>query len=188
MSDERAVWDQRHREQRVAGPEGFVLELLPLLPRGLALDVACGAGRHAIFLGRCGYHVQALDFSLEAIERLARQARRERLEQVHGLVADLEDYPLPADYYDLIVNINYLDRQLIPRLKRALKPGGALLFDTFLVDQATVGHPTNPRFLLDHYELRELMAGLELARYQERFTVSPQGVKSWRAGALGRRR
>ncbi|HLH75329.1 MAG TPA: class I SAM-dependent methyltransferase [Candidatus Binataceae bacterium] len=185
--NERADWDLRHREWRGAGPESFVLELLPLLPRGLALDVACGAGRHSIFLGRCGYRVHAVDFSLAAIEHLARSARQERLEKVQCLVADLEHYPLPADYYDLIVNINYLDRQLIPRLKRALKPGGALLFETFLIDQAQVGHPSNPRFLLGHYELRELMAGLELTRYRECLTVSPEGVKSWRAGALGRR-
>ena len=184
--DLRAAWDQRHREQQATGPEGFVLELMPLLPRGLALDVACGAGRHSILLGRCGYRVQALDFSREAIERLAHSARRERLE-VQCLVADLELYPLPTEHYDLIVNINYLDRDLLPRLKRALKPGGALLFDTFLIDQAAVGHPTNPRFLLRHYELRDLMEGLELIRYHERFTISPAGIKSWRAGALGRR-
>jgi SAM-dependent methyltransferase len=185
--DLRAVWEGRHREQRTGAPEPFVAEVLPLLPRGLALDVAAGTGRHSLLLARAGFTVHAIDFSAPAMLNLAAAAKAENL-AVHPLVADLDNYPLPAAGYDAIVNTCFLDRELVPALKRALKTGGALLFDTFLVDQAEIGHPRNPAFLLGHYELRALLGDLEIVRYREGLTVYPNGERAWRAGALALRR
>ena len=148
--------------------------MLPLLPRGLALDIAAGTGRHSLLLARTGFTVHAIDFSLPAMVKLAAAARAEHL-PVHPLVANLDDYPLPAARYDVVVNTCFLDRKLIPALKRALKIGGALLFDTFLIDQAAIGHPRNPDFLLGHYELRDLLGDLEIVRYREGLTVYPDG-------------
>jgi hypothetical protein len=62
-----------------------------------------------------------------------------------------------------------------------------LLFDTFLIDQAAVGHPRNPRFLLEHYELRDLLSDMELIRYREGIVDYGGGKKAWRAIALARR-
>jgi tellurite methyltransferase len=183
----RGVWEQRHRQHRIGAPEPFVLEMLELLPRGIALDVAAGAGRHALMLARAGFTVHAIDFSVPAMIGLRAAAASEHL-PVHPLVADLERFPLPRARYDTIVNVSYLDRRLVPSLKAALKPGGALLFDTFLVDQAQIGHPRNPDFLLKHYELRELLSGLEIVRYREGLTVYDGGERAWRAGALALRR
>jgi tellurite methyltransferase len=183
----RSRWEQRYRERSVQAPEPFVLEALPLLPRGRALDVAAGTGRNSVLLGRAGFQVQALDFSFTALQRLAAVARSESL-PIACAVVDLDDFAVPEQHYDLIANINFLDRRLIPKLKHGLRIGGALLFETFLCDQAQVGHPSNPEFLLEHYELRELLRGLELLRYHERLIVSPRGAKSWRAGAIALRR
>ena len=44
-----------------AEPASFVMELLPLLPRGPALDLACGTGRHTLPLASRGRHVTAVD-------------------------------------------------------------------------------------------------------------------------------
>lgn len=183
----RASWEERHREQRMGAPEPFVAEMLPVLPRGLALDVAAGTGRHSLLLARAGFRTHAVDFSLPAMTNLAAAAARDNL-PVFPLVADLDDYPLPSRHYDAILNTTFLDRQLIPRLKNALKIGGALLFDTFLIDQAETGHPRNPAFMLGHYELRELLSGLEIVRYREGMTVYPSGEHAWRAGAVALRR
>ena len=185
--DLRAVWEGRHQEQRIGPPEPFVTEMLPLLPRGLALDIAAGTGRHSLLLARAGFTVQAIDFSTPAMLKLAAAAQAENL-AVHPLVADLDTYPLPAAGYDAIVNTCFLDRKLVPALKNALKIGGVLLFDTFLVDQAEIGHPRNPAFLLGHYELRALLGDLEIVRYREGLTVYPNGERAWRAGTLAIRR
>jgi tellurite methyltransferase len=72
-------------------------------------------------------------------------------------------------------------------LKMVLRVGGMLLFDTFLIDQAAVGHPRNPRFLLEHYELRDLLSDMELIRYREGIVDYGGGKKAWRAIALARR-
>jgi tellurite methyltransferase len=185
--DRRADWEGRHQEQLIGPPEPFVAEMLPLLPRGLALDIAAGTGRHSLLLARSGFTVHAIDFSVPAMLNLAAAAQAEHL-AVHPLVADLGSYPLPAGRYDAILNVCFLDRNLVPAMKAALKIGGALLFDTFLVDQAEIGHPRNPNFLLAHYELRAMLGDLEIVRYREGLTVYPNGARAWRAGALALRR
>lgn len=181
--DPRRVWEERHREQRIGAPEPFVTEMLPLLPRGLALDVAAGTGRHSIALAQAGFTVHAIDFSAPAMLKLAAAAAADHL-PIHPLVADLDVFPLPVSHYDAVVNVSFLNRKLIAALKSALKVGGALLFDTFLIDQAEIGHPRNPDFLLGHYELRSLLGGFEIVRYREGLTVYPNGERAWRAGAL----
>jgi tellurite methyltransferase len=188
MSQElRTVWEGRHQEGRVGSPEPFFTEMMPLLPRGLALDVAAGTGRHSLLLARAGFTVHAIDFSAPAMLQLGAAAAADHL-PIHPLVADLEVYPLPRARYDAIINTCYLDRRMVASLKGALKIGGALLFDTFLIDQAEIGHPRNPDYLLGHYELRALLSDLDIIRYREGLTIYPSGQRAWRAGAVAVRR
>ena len=77
---------------------------------------------------------------------------------------------------------------MVPRLIDALRPGGALLFDTFLIDQAVTGHPRKPDFMLQHYELREMLREMELVRYREGIVTYPNGNSAWRAAALAIRK
>ncbi len=183
---ERADWDQRNRDKPPGDPEPFLLEMLPMLPRGLALDVAAGRGRNAIPMARAGIRVVAADYSIDTMRALAATARANRL-SVFPVVADFGSFQIADRGYDVIVNINYLDRALFPAFARGLKRGGVLLADTFLIDQAATGHPRNPDFMLQHYELRDLLAGLELLSYREGLTVYPDGSHAWRASALARR-
>jgi tellurite methyltransferase len=185
-STKRIEDDRRFVGRAPGAPEPFFNQVLPLLPRGLALDVAAGSGRHSLALARAGIKVVAIDHSAAALTTLGQAARAERL-CVSPLVAELENFPMPAEQYDLVVNINFLDRTLMPALKRAVLPGGMILFDTFLVDQAALGHPRNPAYLLEHYELRALLEGFALLRYREGLTVYPDGAQAWRAAALARR-
>ena len=43
-SDRRAYWNERHREGTAGAPEPTLVEMLPLMPRGLTLDIAAGLG------------------------------------------------------------------------------------------------------------------------------------------------
>ncbi|MBF6558685.1 MAG: class I SAM-dependent methyltransferase [Candidatus Binataceae bacterium] len=188
---QRATWEDRHRDAVPGDPELSVTEMLPAIcalhPHGLALDLAAGTGRNAIAVARAGLRVVAIDFSITATRTLAALARRERL-PIYPIVADLAaPIPLRPASFDLILNVNYLDRDLIPQLVSAIRPGGLILFDTFLIDEAGHGHLRDARFTLEHYELRTLLAGLELLRYREGLTVYPTGQRAWRAMALARR-
>ena len=183
----QAGWDDRHRGKTAGETEPFLAAMLSRIPRGLVLDIAAGRGRNALALARAGMKVVAVDFSSEAMQFLAAVARAERL-AVWPVVANLDSVHLKDESFDAIVNINFLDRSLFPNFERALRPGGVLIADTFLVDQAAIGHPNNPRFLLGHGELRALAAGLEIEEYREGRVTYSNGERAFRASIAARRR
>jgi len=183
-----AKWEAHHRAApRPGAPEPSLIELMPLLPPGIVLDVAAGTGRNALALARTGRQVVAADFSAIGLRVLREAAARERL-PIHPVCTDLEgELPFAAESFDAVVNINFLERAPIPRLKNLLRVGGMILFETFLIDQAATGHPRNPSFMLGHYELRQLLSEMELIRYREGLTVDSDNKSAWRATALARR-
>jgi tellurite methyltransferase len=189
MSKERrSYWDERHHNGTAGAPEPTLVEMLPLMPRGLTLDIAAGLGRNAIALAEAGMRVIAADYSERAATGLHVIAR-ERMLAIGPVIADLEEgWPFRSASFELVVNICFLNRALVPRLIEALKPGGMIFFDTFLIDQAALGHPREPAFLLRHDELREMLASMELLRYREGMVTYPNGKSAWRATALAQRR
>jgi SAM-dependent methyltransferase len=182
-----ADWDERHRGQPPGEAEPFLAAMLARIPRGVALDVAAGRGRNALALARAAMRVLAVDRSAEAMRIVAAAARAARL-AIWPVVANLDSFHLKDESFDAIVNINFLDRALFPKFVRALRPGGILIADTFLVDQAAIGQPRDPRFLLGHGELRALAGGLEIEEYREGLTVSAGGQRAFRASMVARRR
>src|SRR5262249_48731984 len=131
-------------------PASWLLENLDLLPeRGRMLDVACGGGRHALFLASVGWTVRAVDRDAGRMEALRATAARRGL-ALAAQVVDLEagEPDLGDGVYDLVLVVHYLHRPLFPVLRRALSPGGLLLYETFTAAQAARGKPTNPDFLL----------------------------------------
>jgi 2-polyprenyl-3-methyl-5-hydroxy-6-metoxy-1,4-benzoquinol methylase len=139
-----------------------------LLPPGDALDVACGRGRHALWLAEHGWRVTAIDRDAGALRELEAEARRRGLPITTESV-DLErvDAALPERAFDVIVVVHYLHRPLFPRLLAALRPGGVLVYETFTAAQAARGKPTNPDFLLRPGELHELVGSLEVLESRE---------------------
>ncbi|MEO8278923.1 MAG: class I SAM-dependent methyltransferase, partial [Ideonella sp.] len=138
-------------------PSPWVMRWADLLPAGATvLDLACGSGRHVRWLVAQGFKVTAVDRDAAAVEPLR------DLAGVDVLVADLEGQPWPLDghRFDAIVVTNYLWRPLWPRLIDSLQPNGMLIYETFSVDHASIGKPSNPAFLLRHGELLERCVGL----------------------------
>lgn len=157
-------------EGALPAPSPWLTGNMDLLPSGgKVLDVACGRGRHALWMANAGFTVRAIDRDADAIDLLQQAARRLNLE-IDTAVVDLETDPppqLPAGEYDVILVFNYLHRALMPALRAALKPGGRIVYETFTTRQAERGHPTNPDFLLRDGELVELMAPLRIVRSRE---------------------
>lgn len=164
----------RHHEgagpETFLGPSSWIMANSDLLPwGGRALDVACGGGRHALTLAVAGFRVDAVDLEAERTGSLTETARRLSLPlQVRFI--DLEatgPVDLGQDLYDLVIVTRFLHRPLFGSLRAALKPGGLLLYETFTVHQAALGHPTNPDFLLQEGELTRLVAPLQVVRQRE---------------------
>jgi rhodanese-related sulfurtransferase len=168
---------------RLRGPSGWLLENADLLPRGgRVLDVAAGRGRHALLLAAAGFSVHAIDRDAAALTTIANVSRAAEL-AITTEVLDLEDgtegrtvpalsevegsLALAADSYDAILVFNYLHRPLMPALSAALKPGGVIFYETFLIGQAERGHPKNPAFLLQPGELATLVSPLTILRSRE---------------------
>jgi len=151
-------------------PSQLLVEYLPLLPRGKALDVAMGKGRNALFLASHGFEVIGLERDEEAIHACMTEARRLGV-RVDARQADLEDMDfcwIEKSAYDVVICFYYLQRSLIPHIDEALKPGGVLLYETFLIDQhLRTGHPQRREYCLRHNELLRLFPGLRVLFYHE---------------------
>lgn len=165
---DRERWNERYREPEApAEPSPFLVSLAPLLPRrGRALDVAGGAGRHALWLARRGLDVTLADVSDVGLARAAAAAASEGL-PLRTIRTDLEVDPLPAGPWDLVVCTYFLHRPLLAALPEALAPGGLLV-----VAHATrtnlERHPRpGPDHVLGDGELPRLVQGLEVVRYEE---------------------
>jgi SAM-dependent methyltransferase len=140
-------------------PRQLLLDYAHKLPKsGLALDAAAGVGVHGLFLAERGWHVVALDIS-EVGLRLAKDQAVERGIWLETAVFDLTNPWLPADTFDVILNFRFLERGTFPVYRRALKPGGWLLFETFVHPKRTV---KDPDYFLESGELRAAFTSFEI--------------------------
>jgi 2-polyprenyl-3-methyl-5-hydroxy-6-metoxy-1,4-benzoquinol methylase len=160
-------------------PSQFLEENIRLLPIGRALDIAMGSGRNAVYLAQMGFNVDGIDISTEAANDALALAKE--FDVVINIEAvDLEgDYSIKKGYYDVIICFNYLQRSLIPQIKGGLRPGGIIVYETFIVDQATLfGKPKNPDFLLKHNELLDMFLDFRCLRYREGIIENRKAVAS----------
>ncbi|HEY5853672.1 MAG TPA: class I SAM-dependent methyltransferase [Aldersonia sp.] len=155
-----ADWDRRYADADLiwgAPPNQFVVEMCWSLPPRRALDLACGEGRNAIWLGERGWEVTALDFSQVALDKgrtVASRASRSVRGRITWHRADVVTEDLGTDTFDLIV-IAYLHlpaderRTVLRHVVRALAPRGVLVLvghDTTNIAQG-FGGPQDPAIL-----------------------------------------
>jgi tellurite methyltransferase len=170
MSDhEKEKWDRRYAAGEYTPrphPAPLLEDWIDRIPRGRALDVACGAGRNALRLAEAGFDVEAIDISQAALDMAAAEAARRGLDIVWRQ-ADLDHLDLGDDSYDLITVIRYRNRALWPRLIAALAPDGWLLAEHHMKSTLPVDGPATPEFRLDPQELLEESASLRILFYSE---------------------
>jgi tellurite methyltransferase len=153
-------------------PSSFVGGWIPALaarvaPPRCALDVAMGRGRHAVALARNGFHAYGVDLKYDAV-RDAIAAAAQAGVRIRGWCADLTMFPLPVEMFDLVVVTRYLQRSLFPSIRRAVKPGGFVLYETFTVAQRMLGTgPTSADHLLEPGELLREFSGWDVLFYDE---------------------
>jgi 2-polyprenyl-3-methyl-5-hydroxy-6-metoxy-1,4-benzoquinol methylase len=121
-----------------------------LAPGHTALDIACGEGRNSVFLAQNGFRVTGLDISDVGIAKGVARASNAGVE-IDFRQINLHGYSI-SEKYNLILNFNFLLRDLIPSEVQALTPGGLLLFDTILESpQLLASH--DPAYFLKKGEL-----------------------------------
>lgn len=189
-TEDQKRWDEKHSSRAGHAEASPFLEQIFQsdawrIPAGKALDVATGKGKNALFLAKRGFQVEAVDISEVALQEARRRAEEENLRVVFRQ-ADLDVAEFPEASYDVILNFNFLLRSLVPKIKRALKPGGYIVFETYLNDQGALGHPRNPAYLLDPNELLELFRDFRVLYYREGIFVE-SGEEAYRAGLFAQK-
>ena len=156
-----------HCHEKTLGPTEFLRNNIGLLQKGRVLDVAMGNGQNALFLAKMGFAVEGVDISSDAVKTALEAARKAGV-AIKAEVADLEgDYVIRKGAYDVIICFRYLQRSLIPQIKDGLRRGGMVVYETFTVDQAKLGKPNNPEYLLEYNELLHLFLDFRCRVYQE---------------------
>lgn len=180
--DDRARWLDRYADRGVETerePSAWVVDRCLSLPKhALVLDLAGGSGRHATAVARSGRSAILIDFIAQAVA-----AGMARHTSILGTVGDVRAMPLRESSVDAIVVVSFLDRSLFPMIRRLLKPGGTLIYETFtlqhldVVNRGKARGPRNAEYLLEPGELRRLAASLDVIEHEECLVTDSAGER-----------
>jgi SAM-dependent methyltransferase len=170
---EREDWNRKHGEGGLlfgAEPNRFLVAETEGLAPGRALDLACGAGRNAVWLAERGWTVLGADFSDVALEN-ARGLAAERGVEVEWVQADLREWEPPAQAFDLVV-VLYLQvpgdelRSELRNAAEAVAPGGTILVVGHHLENLEHGYggPSNPAVLYTPDQVVAALDGLEIEK------------------------
>ena len=155
-------WDERYRERPgPAAPHPAVMDALLGVAAGRALDIACGTGRHSLWLAEQGWDVTAVDFSRVGIDILTRAAEGRGL-AVDAHVADARSWTPPQAGYDLVLMAFVHLPDLLARAAGWLGPRGRLLVVGHSRRNPTGTGPRDPRLRLDRVDLAARVTGARL--------------------------
>lgn len=160
-------WNGRYQtdglQRQQANPSQLLQNFAHLLPQtGLALDAAAGVGINALFVAGRGLPVVALDISEVGLGLLRQRAIALGV-VVETAVFDLTHPYFPANCVDVILNFRFLERASFAAYQQALRPGGLLIFETFVHK----GGEERPSHFLQPGELRRAFANFEVIFYSE---------------------
>jgi tellurite methyltransferase len=163
-------WNTRYRlrerpeEDLGAKPTPLVVKFAKGLTPGKALDLACGAGRNALWLAEHGWEVTAVDGAQAAIEILQARAAERGLKINVGL-ADLEkgEFEIEPSCWDLVAMCYYLQRNLYELAKRGVRPGGILISIVHITEPGEAASPHR----LPPGQLAKYFTGWEILHHYE---------------------
>jgi SAM-dependent methyltransferase len=154
--------------------EWFVRHAALVTAGSQLLDVACGHGRHAKYFAERGANVTAVDRDQLALSTL------QSVSNLTTHCADLESAPWPyaPHSFDVVLVCNYLWRPTFGALLATIKPGGLLLYETFMDGNEQFGKPSRPDFLLRSNELlQHTRDAFQIIAFEEGTDAEPLAVK-----------
>ena len=181
-TDNRVLWDRKYEEglPSLTKPDPFFVSAYGRLvdrsfaKAGMALDLAAGLGRHALWLADRGWQVSAVDVSAVAIGKLS-QAAGELNVKINLFAVDAAEYDFEPERFDLIVLFYHLDRGLFPKIVSALNPGGLFVCKMAVHWGPEIGFTSANFRPLDKSELVSLVPDLQVIDHHER-PVRDRGV------------
>lgn len=133
-------WEKSYKDEKLSAfgkPSKEVEELTAKLSKGSSiLDIACGDGRHAVFLAQNGFQVDAFDISHNGIDKLKRIATENDI-KLNAWVEDVRNFKFIKEY-DVIISHGLfqfikkdLREKVISDMKEHTKTGGYNILAVF---------------------------------------------------------
>ncbi len=155
---DKEKWNKKYAaEEYITGkePSSWLEENAGLLnTNGKALDIAGGEGRNSVFVASRGYEVTCLDISKNGLTKALALAHEKKAKT------------LPENEYDLVLCFNFLDRNLFSGIRKTLKSGGLLFYETFTLDYLKYSN-FKKEWVLGVNELLQAFGDFRILRYQE---------------------
>ena len=129
----------------------------------IALDLACGLGRHSIYLSKMGYKVISVDLNIFYLLSFYKY-------NIFRIQTDVETparWPFKKKSFDLVVVTNFLNRLIFKDIQKVLKKNGYLIYETFGEGNEKLGRPKNKSYLLRKGELLTLIQNMSVIFYEE---------------------
>ncbi len=166
------MWDERFGTEEYAygkEPNDFLVEAVAIgkLTGGKALSLAEGEGRNGVYLAEKGFHVTAVDSSAVGLNK-ARKLASERNVRIKTIQADLSEYEITPDYWDVITSIfchlpPEMRKDIHRQVVAGLSDGGIYILEGYSKDQLKykTGGPKTPELLFGLKTIISELAGLE---------------------------
>lgn len=182
--DSKSDWDNKYnRSSFIFGkrPAKFLAENYDFLPpESNVLDVGMGEGRNAVFLAQKGHKVTGVDISSVAIKKAYILAKEYGV-RIKGVVASMETYNIPDNFFDAIVCFYYVDRNIISKMINWLRPGGILIFEAYTLKQRQAKglKRESESFFVKPQELLTMFPGMQVLKFEE-----PEHEKNFRSSII----
>lgn len=171
------LWDSRFKtNEYVYGeePNKYFKDKISTLHPGKVLLLADGEGRNGVYAAKLGWEVVSVDYSEEAKKKALKLAANNNV-SISYKVADLNNFQIEADYFDLVVLIfAHFDENLRIKVHKlaqnALKDGGHIILQAYDKEQLgnTSGGPKKIELLYSLEELFEDFQDLEFVEFEKK--------------------
>ena len=167
---DKDFWDVKFasRSDTLLSPEKSLVKNIRYFKNGSVLDIACGDGRNTLFLLENGFNVTGIDFSVKALERLNRFAKRNNY-SVHTKQIDLNK-PNSLEnigvFNNIIINHYRLNKEQFKNLENHLVEGGTLFVCGFGYKHKT-DNKIRKEDLIQEDDFKYIRSSLDLIKYNE---------------------
>ncbi|MBZ0280044.1 MAG: methyltransferase domain-containing protein [Anaerolineae bacterium] len=169
---DRLRWDEIYRDKPEGvpfpTPDPLLFEFTPLvIGEARALDLAAGLGQNGLWLAAQCYTVDLIDISRVALLRAQAEMGKRGLRNINLYPVDLDNHDLSGTPYQLVCVFRYLNRDLFPKLRNCIAPGGRIIYETFNQRYLQIAPDFNPNYVLNPGELTAHFADWKIIHHLE---------------------
>lgn len=160
------TWDKVYSEGRslLVWPDETIVSLLNRhkgeFKRGI--DLACGAGRHAILMAQMGIESVGVDSSKSSIDFARKHSEAMGLDNIKFINSLVQDVDFEKESFDIVIAwglIHYLDSEdqklFLDKVRYLLKPNGLFLLTLRSTEDSRTQYASeikDDRFIVDYFD------------------------------------